>query len=54
MLQFIISEQFDWKQCRTEKFIQQKLNYIHYNPCKGNKLVESCRNNMNIALQGFI
>jgi hypothetical protein len=31
---------FDWKECRTEKFIQQKLNYIHWNPCKGNKLVE--------------
>ncbi len=31
---------FDWKECRTEKFIQQKLDYIHYNPCKGNKLVE--------------
>lgn len=24
---------FDWKQCRTEKFIIQKLRYIHENPC---------------------
>jgi len=31
---------FDWKECRTEKFIQQKLGYIHWNPFKGNKLVE--------------
>ncbi len=25
---------FDWKECRTFKFIPQKLNYIHYNPCR--------------------
>src|SRR6476620_11707151 len=25
---------FDIKSCRTEKFIQQKLNYMHENPCK--------------------
>ena len=24
---------FDIKECRTEKFILQKLNYIHNNPC---------------------
>jgi hypothetical protein len=30
---------FDWKESRTEKFIQQKLDYIHFNPCKA-KLVE--------------
>jgi hypothetical protein len=34
------------RECRKEKFIQQKLDYppwrtgIHYNPCKGNKSVE--------------
>ena len=27
---------FDVKECRTEKFILQKLNYIHNNPCSGN------------------
>jgi len=27
------------RECRTEKFIQQKLGYIHPNPCKA-KLVE--------------
>lgn len=26
---------FDVKQCRTEKFILQKLHYIHNNPCAG-------------------
>jgi len=26
---------FDIKSCRTEKFIQQKLNYMHDNPCAG-------------------
>ena len=26
-------QSFDIKECRTEKFILQKLNYIHNNPC---------------------
>jgi hypothetical protein len=26
---------FDWKHCIGEPFIQQKLNYIHLNPCQG-------------------
>ena len=26
---------FDIKECRTEKFILQKLNYMHQNPCTG-------------------
>jgi hypothetical protein len=26
---------FDWKECRSNKFINQKLNYIHNNPCSG-------------------
>jgi len=33
----VFETSFDWKECRTEKFIQQRLNYIHWNPCKGNK-----------------
>jgi REP element-mobilizing transposase RayT len=28
-------DSFDWKQCRTEKFILQKLGYMHDNPCSG-------------------
>lgn len=30
----VFETSFDWKECRTEKFIQQKLDYIHMNPCK--------------------
>ena len=26
-------DSFEAKECRTEKFILQKLNYMHYNPC---------------------
>ncbi len=26
---------FDWKFCNSITFIQQKLNYIHNNPCAG-------------------
>jgi hypothetical protein len=29
----VFEPSFDWKECRTEKFIVQKLNYIHNNPC---------------------
>jgi hypothetical protein len=38
-LHSVFETSFDWKECRTEKFIQQKLDYIHFNPCKA-KLVE--------------
>jgi REP element-mobilizing transposase RayT len=35
-------DSFDAKECRSEKFILQKLNYIHNNPCSGKwKLVNS-------------
>ncbi len=39
-LHSVFEPSFDWKECRTEKFIQQKLDYMHWNPCKGNRLVE--------------
>jgi REP element-mobilizing transposase RayT len=26
---------FDWKECISDKFIDQKLEYIHKNPCSG-------------------
>ena len=33
---------FDVKECWTEKFVLQKLNYMHNNPCSGKwKLAES-------------
>lgn len=35
-------DSFDVKECRTEKFILQKLHYIHNNPCTGKwKLADS-------------
>ena len=35
-------DSFDVKECRTERFLLQKLNYIHNNPCMGKwKLADS-------------
>ena len=28
-------DSFDWKECTSNAFINQKLNYMHDNPCKG-------------------
>ena len=28
-------DSFDWKECRTNKYMLQKLDYMHENPCKG-------------------
>jgi REP element-mobilizing transposase RayT len=42
---------FDIKHCRTEKFILQKLNYIHNNPCSGNGACVKNRINIHIVLQ---
>ncbi len=39
-LHHVFETSFDWKECRTDKFIEQKLDYMHWNPCKGNKLAE--------------
>lgn len=29
-------DSFDWKECIGTKFTEQKLNYMHNNPCTGN------------------
>jgi hypothetical protein len=29
----VFEPSFDWKECDTDKLIEQKLNYIHLNPC---------------------
>jgi REP element-mobilizing transposase RayT len=29
----IFEPSFDWKECTANKFIEQKLNYMHENPC---------------------
>lgn len=31
----VFQPSFDAKECYTDKFIEQKLNYIHKNPCSG-------------------
>jgi REP element-mobilizing transposase RayT len=31
----VFEPSFDWKSCDTSKFIEQKLDYIHENPCRG-------------------
>ncbi|OQY94024.1 MAG: hypothetical protein B6D37_09825 [Sphingobacteriales bacterium UTBCD1] len=31
----IWEDSFDWKECRTNSYMQQKLSYIHRNPCRG-------------------
>ena len=31
----VFKPSFDWKECRSQRFVNQKLNYIHNNPCKG-------------------
>ncbi len=34
-LHHVFKASFDCKECRTDKFLLQKLNYIHNNPCTG-------------------
>jgi REP element-mobilizing transposase RayT len=31
----VFEESFDWKECMSDKFIDQKLDYMHDNPCRG-------------------
>lgn len=30
----VFEPSFDWKKCISAKFVDQKLDYIHYNPCR--------------------
>ncbi len=34
-LHHVFEPSFDWKECSNERFINQKLDYIHANPCVG-------------------
>ena len=34
-LHVVFERSFDSKACRSHEFINQKLNYMHINPCKG-------------------
>lgn len=31
----VFETSFDWKWCNSDKLLEQKLSYIHSNPCKG-------------------
>jgi len=31
----VFEPSFDWKECSSEKIIEQKLEYMHNNPCRG-------------------
>ncbi len=31
----VFEPSFDWKECTSNEFIEQKLDYIHDNPCQG-------------------
>ena len=31
----VFEPSFDWKECNSEKFMVQKLDHIHSNPCSG-------------------
>jgi REP element-mobilizing transposase RayT len=31
----VFEPSFDWKECNSDKFIDQKLDYMHDNPCRG-------------------
>ena len=38
----VFEPSFDWKECLDSNFIEQKLNYIHNNPCQDHwKLVQN-------------
>lgn len=38
----VFEPSFDWKECKNSRFINQKLNYMHDNPCRGKwNLVDS-------------
>ena len=38
----VFEDSFDIKECMTEKFIRQKLNYIHLNLCSGKWKLAVC------------
>ncbi len=35
----VFEPSFDWKECVSDRFIEQKLDYIHANPCQGKWLL---------------
>ena len=41
----VFEDSFDIKECLTVKFIKQKLDYIHNNPCSGKWMLADCPQN---------
>ena len=41
----VFTDSFDIKECFSIKFITQKLNYIHWNPCTGKWMLADCPEN---------
>ncbi|MGI8582761.1 MAG: transposase [Chitinophagaceae bacterium] len=41
----VFEDSFDIKECLTSKFMTQKLNYIHNNPCSGKWMLANCSEN---------
>jgi len=49
----VFEPSFDIKECFTKKFIVQKLNYIHNNPCSGKWNLVDCPENYIHGSAGF-
>jgi putative transposase len=49
----IFKDSFDAKPIFSEKFLIQKINYIHYNPVTGKWMLAKILLNMNIAAPHF-
>jgi hypothetical protein len=41
----VFEPSFDWKECNNNRLIEQKLDYIHNNPCQGNWLLAEAPSN---------
>ena len=49
----VFKPSFDIKECFTKKFVIQKLNYIHNNPCSGKWNLSDCPENYIYSSAGF-
>lgn len=50
----VFEESFDAKNIANEKFLIQKINYMHLNPVQGNITWFPIGGNMRIVVQGFM
>ncbi len=50
----VFEPSFDAKECFTDEFIEQKLNYMRENPCRGKWELVKQVGSIRIALQSFI